>query len=262
LFFQYFQTHFSKSRFNSEMEHSVYYTTHNNHTHNTNLIVNNNCTERIVSNYLVSLSTELKKAIHSDGECRPELIVGRSEILDIEDISNITNNFLGNTQWHPIYSTTLHNRSLEGLYNRLKEIHDAGCTSPILILVKDMKKRVFGALVSTILQPSDQVYELDHSILFHCRPKFEIFRNMRDNICKVRSQMGSLSITHLEGKGDLWLNSDLTIGRTDEDLPENFEEPIPIPMYLRGVKVPKPRQFIQQPTFKVKSVECWAFGNF
>jgi len=246
------------------MEHFSHHTSHNhNHIHNTNLIVNDNCTERIVSNYLVSLSTELKKAIHSDGECRPELIVGRSEILDIEDISNITNNFLGNTQWHPVYSTSLHKRSLEGLYNRLKEIQDDYCTSPVLILVKDMKKRVFGAIISTILQPSDQVYELDHSILFHCRPKFEIFQqHMRNNICRVRSQMESLSITHLGGKGELWLNSNLTIGRTDEDLPEIIEESIPIPPIFRGFKVPKPRQFIQQPTFKIKSVECWAFGNF
>jgi hypothetical protein len=229
-------------------------------TNNNILDLSTKTTKKIVSTYLVTLSEELKKVIHSDGECRPELIVGRSEILDIEDIYHITNNFLGNTQWSPVYSTSLHKRSLEGFYNRLAEVYDNGCSSPILILVKDKKKRVFGALVSTILKPSDQPYELEHSVLFHCRPKFELFPNAREHKARIRSQFDSLSICHAGGKGELWLNRNLRIGRTDEDLVEaEIKEQKP---RKRGrEEIPVPILPLQPPTFAISSVEAWVFGN-
>jgi len=129
------------------------------------------------------------------------------------------------TSWSPVYSTSLQEHSLQGLYDRLDHIGTP--TTPVLMLIKDKRKRVFGALLPAniywyvqwqwlmntdewlkkisckllknyrFIHRSAVPYEIDHVNMFHCSP-FKNFHGLMEHRCIVRSTSEQLSISDPE----------------------------------------------------------------
>jgi hypothetical protein len=197
--------------------------------------------QEIVNQYVIQLTDELRTALQTQGtgEFRPELIIGRSEILDFDDVVNIGRNFSEEVPWFLTFSTLLNGHSLETLYHKAASI-----TGPTLLLIKTFDKKVFGALLSDAPRLSTGYYGTGQSFLFECRPSFQIHRWTGKDQYFVWGSPDELIIGARDESGNsaIRLNSTLTEGKTAECTTYGNKPLVP--------------EF----NFRVKIVECWHFG--
>ena len=113
--------------------------------------------------------------------------------------------------WDLIYSTMIHGISLGTLYRNC-----AGCDSPVLIVVQDENKKVFGAFISEPPKVSDGFYGTGESMLFTfpSETRLATFPWTGDNQFFVKGSKTSFVIGGGEGVFGLWLDEDLYYGRS------------------------------------------------
>ncbi|MED6231974.1 Nuclear receptor coactivator 7 [Ataeniobius toweri] len=71
--------------------------------------------------------------------------------------------------WRLVYSTAVHGTSLRTLYRNMADLD-----SPVLLVIKDMHKNVFGAFCSDPLRVSKYFYGTGKTFLFSFSPDFQV----------------------------------------------------------------------------------------
>ncbi|KAM4631413.1 oxidation resistance protein 1-like [Polymixia lowei] len=137
--------------------------------------------------------------------------------------------------WRLAFSTSKHGMSIKALYRSM-----ASLDTPILMVVRDTDRRVFGALASEPLKVSDGFYGTGETFLFTFCPEFEVFMWTGDNMFFFKGDMDSLAFGGGGGFG-LWLDGDLYHGRSNPC--KTFGNPC----------------LSQKEDFVLQDIEIWAF---
>ncbi|XP_051578251.1 nuclear receptor coactivator 7 [Myxocyprinus asiaticus] len=140
-------------------------------------------------------------------------ILNQSVILDAQQVKEISRELPPRTighKWQLSYSTDKHGASLKTLYRKL-------CTtdSPVLILIKDYNKQVFGTFLSHPLHPSDAFYGTGETFLFLSHPRFKCFRWTGENSFFIKGDLDSFAIGGGSGHFGLWVDERLYFGRSN-----------------------------------------------
>ncbi|XP_070822687.1 nuclear receptor coactivator 7 [Chaetodon trifascialis] len=133
-----------------------------------------------------------------------------SLLLDDHHIKRLATHMPARTQGHPwqlVYSTAMHGSSLKTLYRNM-----AGLDSPVLLVIKDMHKKVFGAFSSDPFRVSKYCYGTGETFLFSFNPDFQAYRWSGENSYFVSGNVESLQIGGGGGGFGLWLDADLYHG--------------------------------------------------
>ncbi|KAL0984937.1 hypothetical protein UPYG_G00150710 [Umbra pygmaea] len=133
-----------------------------------------------------------------------------SQILNNLYITNLANHMPARTQgypWNLVYSTAFHGTSLKTLYRRMAHID-----CPVLLVIKDMENKVFGAFSSDPFKVSNYCYGTGETFLYSFYPEFKAYRWSGENSYIVRGHKDSLQIGGGGGYFGLWLDSDLYHG--------------------------------------------------
>ncbi|XP_041844802.1 TLD domain-containing protein 2-like isoform X1 [Melanotaenia boesemani] len=138
------------------------------------------------------------------------VLSSQSQLLDDHHLQRLAGHMPPRTQgypWHLVYSTAIHGSSLKTLYRNM-----SGLDSPVLLVIKDMHKKVFGAFSSDPFRVSKYCYGTGETFLFSFNPDLQLYRWSGDNSYFVSGNLQSLQIG---GGGDgfgLWLDADLYHG--------------------------------------------------
>ncbi|XP_034031231.1 nuclear receptor coactivator 7 isoform X2 [Thalassophryne amazonica] len=139
------------------------------------------------------------------------ILSDHSQLLDGHHLENLAAHMPARTQgcpWHLVYSTDVHGMSLKTLYRNM-----AGLESPVLLIIKDMNNKVFGAFSSHPFKVSRNCYGTGETFLFSFSPEFKAYRWSGENSYFVNGQLESLQIGAGGGGGfGLWLDADLNRG--------------------------------------------------
>jgi len=168
----------------------------------------------------------------------PELI-GPTEILTDDHREKLCSHLPARAEgysWSLAFSTSQHGFSLNSLYRKMYKLE-----SPILIVIEDTEKNVFGALTSCSLHVSDHFYGTGESLLYKFNPSFKVFHWSGENLYFIKGNPESLAIGAGDGKFGLWLDGDLNQGRSQSCSTYSNEPLAP------------------QEDFVIKTLECWAF---
>ncbi|XP_039974197.1 nuclear receptor coactivator 7 isoform X2 [Xiphias gladius] len=133
-----------------------------------------------------------------------------SQLLDDTHLKQLAAHMPARTQgypWQLAYSTTIHGSSLNTLYRNM-----AGLDSPVLLVIKDMHKKVFGAFSSHPFRISKYCYGTGETFLFSFNPDFQAYRWSGENSYFVSGDLESLQIGGGGGGFALWLDADLYHG--------------------------------------------------
>uniref|UniRef100_A0A3Q2DFJ3 Nuclear receptor coactivator 7a n=1 Tax=Cyprinodon variegatus TaxID=28743 RepID=A0A3Q2DFJ3_CYPVA len=109
--------------------------------------------------------------------------------------------------WHLVYSTNNHGSSLKTLYRNMADLD-----SPVLLVIKDIHKKVFGAFCSDPFRVSKYCYGTGETFLFSFNPDFQQYRWSGENSYFVSGNWESLQIGGGGGGFALWLDADLYHG--------------------------------------------------
>ncbi|XP_011483365.1 TLD domain-containing protein 2-like isoform X1 [Oryzias latipes] len=145
-------------------------------------------------------------------EVENELPVLSDQSLLLEDhhLKTLVTHLPPRTQgyrWNLVYSTAIHGSSLKTLYRNM-----AGLDSPVLLVIKDMHKKVFGAFSSDPFRISKYCYGTGETFLFTFSPDFQQYKWSGENSYFVSGDLGSLQIGGGGGGFALWLDADLYHG--------------------------------------------------
>ncbi|XP_047212653.1 nuclear receptor coactivator 7 isoform X1 [Girardinichthys multiradiatus] len=133
-----------------------------------------------------------------------------SQLLDEYHLQKLVAHLPPRTQgspWQLAYSTVIHGSSLKTLYRNL-----ANLDSPVLLVIKDMHKKVFGAFCSDPFRVSKYCYGTGETFLFSFNPDFQLYRWSGENSYFVSGNLESLQIGGGGGGFALWLDADLYHG--------------------------------------------------
>ncbi|CRK99248.1 CLUMA_CG012679, isoform B [Clunio marinus] len=168
----------------------------------------------------------------------PDLI-GSTEILSEDHREKLCSHLPARAEgysWSLVFSTSQHGFSLNSLYRKMHKLE-----SPILIVIEDTQKNVFGALTSCSLHVSDHFYGTGESLLYKFNPSFKVFHWSGENLYFIKGNPESLAIGAGDGKFGLWLDGDLNQGRSQHCSTYSNEPLAP------------------EEDFVIKTLECWAF---
>ncbi|XP_013887483.1 nuclear receptor coactivator 7 [Austrofundulus limnaeus] len=110
-------------------------------------------------------------------------------------------------QWNLVYSTAVHGSSLKTLYRNMADLQ-----SPVLLVIKDMHNKVFGAFSSDPFRVSKYCYGTGETFLFSFNPDFQQYTWSGENSYFVSGNWESLQIGGGGGGFALWLDADLYHG--------------------------------------------------
>ncbi|XP_014844692.1 PREDICTED: TLD domain-containing protein 2-like [Poecilia mexicana] len=133
-----------------------------------------------------------------------------SQLLDDFHLQKIAANLPPRTQgypWHLVYSTINHGSSLKTLYRNMADLD-----SPVLLVIRDMHKKVFGAFCSDPFRVSKYCYGTGETFLFSFNPDFQQYRWSGENSYFVSGNWESLQIGGGGAGFALWLDADLYHG--------------------------------------------------
>ncbi|KAM4632982.1 nuclear receptor coactivator 7 isoform 2-T2 [Polymixia lowei] len=133
-----------------------------------------------------------------------------SQLLDDRHLESIATHMPARTQgypWQLVYSTAIHGTSLKTLYRNM-----AGLDSPVLLVIKDMHNKVFGAFSSDPFRVSNYCYGTGETFLYSFGPDFKAYKWSGENSYFVRGHLESLQIGGGGGGFGLWLDADLYHG--------------------------------------------------
>ncbi|XP_022609338.1 nuclear receptor coactivator 7 isoform X2 [Seriola dumerili] len=145
-----------------------------------------------------------------EGEGALPVLSDHSQLLDDHHLERLAAHMPPRTQgypWQLVYSTAIHGSSLKTLYRNM-----AGLDSPVLLVIKDMHKKVFGAFSSHPFRVSKYCYGTGETFLFSFNPDFQAYRWSGENSYFVSGNLESLQIGGGEGGFALWLDADLYHG--------------------------------------------------
>ncbi|XP_017265540.1 nuclear receptor coactivator 7-like isoform X2 [Kryptolebias marmoratus] len=134
----------------------------------------------------------------------------QSQLLNEYQLQKLAAHMPARTQgypWNLVYSTSIHGSSLKTLYRNM-----AGLDSPVLLVIKDMHKQVFGAFSSDPFRVSKYCYGTGETFLFSFNPDFQQYRWSGENSYFVSGNWESLQIGGGGGGFALWLDADLYHG--------------------------------------------------
>ncbi|XP_067366825.1 nuclear receptor coactivator 7 isoform X1 [Channa argus] len=138
------------------------------------------------------------------------VLSNRSHLLSDQHLQQLATQIPPRTHgypWELVYSTAIHGSSLKTLYRNM-----AGLDSPVLLVIKDMKKKVFGAFSSDSFRVSKYCYGTGETFLFSFSPEFQVYRWSGENSYFVSGNLESLQIGGGGGGFALWLDADLYHG--------------------------------------------------
>ncbi|XP_051262452.1 nuclear receptor coactivator 7-like isoform X2 [Dicentrarchus labrax] len=133
-----------------------------------------------------------------------------SQLLDEHHLKRLSTQIPARTQgykWQLVYSTAIHGSSLKTLYRNMADLD-----SPVLLVIKDMHKKVFGAFSSEPFRASKYCYGTGETFLFSFNPDFQAYRWSGENSYFVSGNLESLAIGGGGGGFGLWLDADLYHG--------------------------------------------------
>ncbi|XP_053737286.1 nuclear receptor coactivator 7 isoform X1 [Synchiropus splendidus] len=133
-----------------------------------------------------------------------------SQLLEDHHMENLASHMPARTQgypWQLVYSLAIHGSSLKTLYRNM-----AGLDSPVLLVIKDMNNKVFGAFSSDPFRVSTSCYGTGETFLFSCNPEFQAYRWSGENSYFVSGNIDSLQIGGGGGGFGLWLDANLYRG--------------------------------------------------
>ncbi|CAB3398510.1 unnamed protein product [Caenorhabditis bovis] len=156
-----------------------------------------------------------------------------SQILDeimIRQVMDILPPRAEGYPWVQIYSSEKHGFSLATLYRKMAKFDED--LSPVLLIIRDTKDHVFGAVVSSAIRPSDHYTGTgDSCLLWRFTGELPNCRELRhyawtgENQFFVNAAKDALSIGAGSGRYGVWLDADLNHGRSQRC--ETFEnEPL------------------------------------
>lgn len=138
------------------------------------------------------------------------VLCDQSQLLDNLRLKKLAAHLPARTQGYPwklAYSITTHGSSLKTLYRNM-----AGLDSPVLLVIKDMHKKVFGAFCSDPFRISRNCYGTGETFLFCFNPELQLFKWSGENSYFVSGNLESLQIGGGGGCFGLWLDADLYRG--------------------------------------------------
>ncbi|KAM9353076.1 nuclear receptor coactivator 7 [Symphorus nematophorus] len=133
-----------------------------------------------------------------------------SQLLEDHHLKRLADHMPARTHgypWQLVYSTAIHGSSLKTLYRNM-----AGLDSPVLLVIKDMHKKVFGAFSSDPFKVSKYCYGTGETFLFSFNPDFQAYRWSGENSYFVSGNLESLQIGGGGVGFALWLDADLYHG--------------------------------------------------
>uniref|UniRef100_A0A8C6KR26 Nuclear receptor coactivator 7a n=1 Tax=Nothobranchius furzeri TaxID=105023 RepID=A0A8C6KR26_NOTFU len=134
----------------------------------------------------------------------------QSQLLDEYQLQKLAAHMPARTQgypWNLVYSTAIHGSSLKTLYRNMADLD-----SPVLLVIRDMHNKVFGAFSSDPFKVSQYCYGTGETFLFTFQPDFQHYRWSGENSYFVSGNMESLQIGGGGGGFALWLDADLYHG--------------------------------------------------
>ncbi|XP_032150911.1 TLD domain-containing protein 2 isoform X2 [Sapajus apella] len=111
--------------------------------------------------------------------------------------------------WSLVFCTSRDGFSLQSLYRRMED-----CSGPVLLVLRDQDRQIFGAFSSSALRLSKGFYGTGETFLFSFSPQLKVFKWTGSNSFFVKGDLDSLMMGSGSGQFGLWLDGDLFHGRS------------------------------------------------
>ncbi|XP_017265536.1 nuclear receptor coactivator 7 isoform X2 [Kryptolebias marmoratus] len=157
-----------------------------------------------------SVESEAEVHEHQEVEDALPVLSDQSQLMHDHHLQKLAAHMPARTQgypWNLVYSTSIHGSSLKTLYRNM-----AGLDSPVLLVIKDMHKQVFGAFSSDPFRVSKYCYGTGETFLFSFNPDFQSYTWSGENSYFMSGNWESLHIGGGGGGFALWLDADLYHG--------------------------------------------------
>ncbi|XP_037533041.1 nuclear receptor coactivator 7 [Nematolebias whitei] len=157
-----------------------------------------------------SVESEVDENEYEEGDEEFPVLSDQSQLLNEFQLQKLAAHMPARTQgypWNLVYSTAIHGSSLKTLYRNM-----AGLDSPVLLVIKDIHKKVFGAFSSDPFKVSKYCYGTGETFLFSFNPDFQHYTWSGENSYFVSGNWDSLQIGGGGGGFALWLDADLYHG--------------------------------------------------